>query len=37
MFGLFGKNRERINKIFAWVVGVGVIFSMLAAYFSLLF
>lgn len=37
MFGLFGKNRDRISKIFAWVVGIGVIVSMLLAYFSLLF
>ena len=37
MFGLFGKNREKVSKIFAWVVGVAVIASMLLAYFSLLF
>jgi hypothetical protein len=37
MFGLYGKNRERNSKIFSWVIGVLVIGSMLAAYFSLLF
>jgi hypothetical protein len=37
MFGMFGKNRDRYNKIFSWVVGVAVIASMLLAYFSLLF
>jgi hypothetical protein len=37
MFGLFGKNRERNSKIFSWIIGVAVIVSMLAAYFSLLF
>ncbi len=37
MLGMFGKNRDRNSKIFAWVVGVAVIASMLLAYFSLLF
>lgn len=36
MFGLYGKNRDRNNKIFSWVIGVAVITSMLLAYFSLL-
>lgn len=37
VFIMFGKNRDRVTKIFAWVVGIGVIVSMLLAYFSLLF
>ena len=36
MFGMFGKNRDKVNKVFAWVIGVDVIASMVLAYFSLL-
>jgi hypothetical protein len=36
MFGMFGKNRDKINKVFAWVIGIIVIASMVMAYFSLL-
>ena len=37
MLGLYGKNRERNTKIFAWVIGVLVIASMVLAYFAMLF
>lgn len=37
MFDLFGKNRDRNTRIFGWVLGVVIIFSMLFSYFSLLF
>jgi hypothetical protein len=36
MFGMFGKNRDRVNRVFAWVIGIVVIASMVLAYFSLL-
>ena len=36
MFGMFGKNRDRVNRVFAWVIGILVIASMIMAYFSLL-
>ena len=36
MFGIFGKNRDRFNKVFSWTIGVIVIASMIMAYFSLL-
>lgn len=36
MFGMFGKNRDKVNKVFAWVIGIIVISSMILAYFSLL-
>lgn len=34
MFGMFGKNRDKINRIFAWVIGIIVIASMILAYFA---
>jgi hypothetical protein len=34
---MFGKNRDRNTKIFAWVIGIAVIASMLLAYFAALF
>ena len=37
MFDLFGKNRDRNTRIFAALLGVVVIVSMVFAYFSLLF
>lgn len=36
MFGMFGRNREKVNKIFAWAIGIVVIASMIMAYFALL-
>jgi hypothetical protein len=33
---MFGKNRDKINRIFAWVIGITVISSMLLAYFAML-
>jgi hypothetical protein len=35
MFGLYGKNRDKISNIFSWVVGIIVILSMVLAYFAL--
>ena len=34
MFGMFGKNRDKVNKIFSWVIGIIVIGSMIMAYFA---
>lgn len=36
MFGMFGKNRDKVTRIFAWVLGVCVIASMVLSYFALL-
>jgi hypothetical protein len=36
MFGMFGKNRDKVTKIFSWAIGIVVIASMILAYFSLL-
>jgi len=36
MFGMFGKNRDRVTRVFSWVIGVVVIASMVLAYFSML-
>lgn len=35
MFGMFGRNRDKVNKIFSWVIGIIVIASMIMAYFAL--
>ncbi len=35
MFGMFGKNRDKVNKVFSWTIGIVVILSMILAYFSL--
>lgn len=37
MFGMFGDNRERNNRIYGIVIGVVVIASMIAGSFALLF
>jgi hypothetical protein len=36
MFGMFGKNRDKVNRIFSWVIGIIVILSMVLAYFAML-
>lgn len=36
MFGMFGKNRDKVTKIFSWVIGIVVITSMVLAYFATL-
>jgi len=37
MFGMFGNNRERNNRIYGTVIGTVVIVSMIAGSFALLF
>lgn len=36
MFGMFGENRERNNRIFGIIIGVVVIVSMILGSFALL-
>jgi hypothetical protein len=33
---MFGKNRDKVTKVFSWVIGVVVIASMVFAYFAML-
>lgn len=37
MFGMFGDNRERNNRIYGIIIGGVVIVSMIAGSFALLF
>ncbi len=35
MLGMFGKNRDRNMRIFAWVIGIVVIASMIISSFAI--